>query len=369
MRVLMVAQSIYGDGIGTVVSNMQASLTNVGVVVDVAVFQNYSIDNTAVKEVLDNGGNIFHIPGLKQAGFFGFMKKIKQLCQENYYDVIHIHTGMFAWIAAKAAKSCNIKKRIGHAHGKMTNMPFVLEKALMGPFRLMNQRYCTDLVGCTEESNRFAFGKKGIVIPNYVRTERILGVPQDTIKDTRLKLDGNNDKVLFCFMGNVDVNKNVIFLPEVLKELRERNINAELIVIGEGIMLDKTKALARTMNVDKNIVFLGRRNDCNVLIQAMDYYISASFSEGMSMSMIEAQMSGKPCFVSNTISKDSDLGIGLFHYVEKYDAKIWADTIEKVVKNQKCAISREMVLQKIDEASLSEEKIVKKLLSIYREYH
>lgn len=366
MRVLLVAQSIYGDGIGTVVSNMQASLTNTGNAVDVAVFQNYSKEANAVKEVLDNGGNIFHIPGLRQAGFFGFMKIIRQLCHDNHYDVIHIHTGMFAWIAAKAAKSCNIKKRIGHAHGKMTNMPFILEKALMGPFRLMNQIYCTDLVGCTEESNLFAFGKKGIVIPNYVRTEKILGVPHELIKDTRSKLGNNNDKVLFCFMGNVDVNKNVIFLPEVLKELRERGINAEFIVIGEGIMLDKTKALARTLNVDKNIVFLGRRNDCNVLIQAMDYYISASFSEGMSMSMIEAQMSGKPCFVSNSISKDSDLGIGLFHYIEKYDAKLWADTIEKVVNNHECAIPRDNAMQKIDEASLSEEKIVKKLLSIYR---
>ena len=203
MRVLMIAQSVYGDGIGTVASNLQASLSDQGYIVDIACFQDFSEEDAAVKEVRRRGGTVYNIPGLKKAGILGYMREIEKLCSNNHYDAVHIHTGLFSWISAKAAKKCGVMKRIAHAHGQMTNLPKTVEKIVIHPFRLLNRYYCTDLIGCTEKSNLFTFGVKGTVIPNYIRTKRITDVPEEEIRNVRSDFDKDNKKKLFGFMGTL----------------------------------------------------------------------------------------------------------------------------------------------------------------------
>ena len=147
--------------------------------------------------------------------------------------------------------------------------------------------------------------------------------------------------------------------------MRRRSIPAEFVIMGTGIMQDNAKELSAELGVENYMHFLGYRTDCNTIIQAMDYYISASFSEGMSMSMLEAQMSGKPCFVSSSISQDSDLGIGLFHRIDGFDSIEWAISIENEILSDDQSVSREHAIQMVDDAGLSERKIISRLTAIY----
>lgn len=48
----------------------------------------------------------------------------------------------------------------------------------------------------------------------------------------------------------------------------------------------------------------GNRNDVDSLMQAMDALIFPSLYEGLSLTVIEAQVSGLPVYLSNTLSEE-----------------------------------------------------------------
>lgn len=105
--------------------------------------------------------------------------------------------------------------------------------------------------------------------------------------------------------------------------------------------------------------------DCNLFVQSFDYYISASKSEGMSLSMIEAQIAVKPCIVSSMIPDDSDMNIGLFHKIDSFAPKTWANEIVELINNGMTPISKFDAYNKMKEKHLTEEDIVDKLIKIY----
>ena len=225
--------------------------------------------------------------------------------------------------------------------------------------------FCNGFIGCSQESNTFAYGIKGIVIPNFVNTDSILSVPINTIINTR-KTIADQDCIVLGFMGNIDDNKNVVFLPEVLYELQERGIPCKMIIMGNGVRFDAVKDKARELGVENHLQMLGKIENCNEVVQTIDYYISASKSEGMSMSMLEAQLSGKPCIVSANISNDSDLGIGLFYKVDTYDPKKWADKIINLYYSGIRAIDRKQAAKLVSKLGRDEKGIVSRLLRVYR---
>lgn len=364
MRILMISQSLYGDGIGTVTYNLYNSLKKHNHKVDVACFKSIDSNSTQAKDIRNNGDRIFHIKGLKENGVVKYIISIRKICKQNKYDVIHIHTGIFAWISAIGVWPFLVKKRVAHAHGKTTNLSEKKQKIIVGPFRILNNLICNGFVGCSLESNIFAYGKKGILIPNYVNCDNIFSVSKDRIDCLRKSL-ASDEAVLFGFMGNIDDNKNVIFLPDVLLSLRKSGIPAEFFLMGNGIRFNDVKNKVGSYGLDNYFHMLGRIDNCNEIIQTMDYYISASKSEGMSMSILEAQMSGVPCIVSNNISNDSDLKIGLFHQIDTYDADYWAKAIYEIHQKGIRKISREKAYKNICQRGYDENSIVNKLLKVY----
>ena len=88
----------------------------------------------------------------------------------------------------------------------------------------------------------------------------------------------------------------------------------------------------KKIGLEKNVQFLGQRNDANELYQAMDAFVLPSLYEGLPVVGVEAQAAGLPCFLSTDMTKetkvlDSTQFISLTH-----DTKYWADKILKEVK-------------------------------------
>ena len=153
---------------------------------------------------------------------------------------------------------------------------------------------------------------------------------------------------------------------DIMAELKKRGIDALFLIIGEGRMKSEIENKIKHLNCSQNMKLLGEKDNCNELVQIFDYYISASKSEGMSLSMIEAQMSGKPCIVSDLIPDDSDLGIDLFYKIKGFDAIDWSNEIEKMINNEKKGIDRDLAYEQVREKGLTEECIIERLLRVYK---
>lgn len=75
--------------------------------------------------------------------------------------------------------------------------------------------------------------------------------------------------------------------------LDKNGIDFELIIAGEGTLLQALKELAKKLDIDKKVVFMGRipNTELPKLLQASNFYISMPVTEGVSASLFEAMAS------------------------------------------------------------------------------
>ena len=87
--------------------------------------------------------------------------------------------------------------------------------------------------------------------------------------------------------------------------LKERNVNVHFWFAGveRGGRTEFSsilEALAKQLEVVDHVKFLGQRHDIPLLLQAADFFVLPSTSEGLPLSILEAQACGVPVFAAPT---------------------------------------------------------------------
>lgn len=143
--------------------------------------------------------------------------------------------------------------------------------------------------------------KKLIIIKNGIDINRFKFSPSKR-KDMRKELRISDDTLLLGHVGRFTEEKNQVFLVNLLTYLR--NTKFKLILIGDGDTFTKVKAVSKKLAISKNIYFVGRKNNPEDYLQAMDVFLLPSKYEGLGLVAIEAQCSGLPVIASNMVPKD-----------------------------------------------------------------
>ena len=65
-------------------------------------------------------------------------------------------------------------------------------------------------------------------------------------------------------------------------------------IAGRGELENDLKNQASQIGIDRNILFLGFRDDAHRLLQAMDVFVMSSLTEGLPVSVLEAMASKTP---------------------------------------------------------------------------
>ena len=128
-----------------------------------------------------------------------------------------------------------------------------------------------------------------------------------------------------------------------------------LLILGNGRELEKLKAQAKDLKLEKNILFLGQVKDIRPYTSISDIFITASKIEGLPNSLLEAQCCGIPVIASNItahqeIIKDNETGV-LFNLDDcsdlSYKIKSLAsnsDLREKIKKKARANIEEKFTL-------------------------
>lgn len=80
----------------------------------------------------------------------------------------------------------------------------------------------------------------------------------------------------------------------VLKTVSDRNPQVRGLCVGDGPLMDEMKALARDLDLEGKVQFVGRKVPVEPWIGAMDILMMTSESEGLPNTLIEAQALGVP---------------------------------------------------------------------------
>lgn len=272
---------------------------------------------------LSSAGVVIHRVTDKKESTLKYVKDLKRLFKKEKFDVVHVHGNSSTMVLElSAAKKCGVPIRIAHSHNSVCGN--ALRHKLLFPFF---KRSYTHAFACSNLAGEWIFGKGNFtVINNGIDTDKFKFDVQKR-KEYRTSLNLNEDSFVIGHVGRFNKQKNHGFLLNLFEKIAEKNDKARLLLIGGGPDFDKVNELISRHTFKERIIVYGETNDIANLYNAMDAFVLPSLYEGLPVTLVEAQVNGLNCFVSDVITNESAVGGKVFFIPLSADLKIWADSI------------------------------------------
>lgn len=152
------------------------------------------------------------------------------------------------------------------------------------------------------------------------------------------------NRLVIGHVGRLEVQKNHKFLLEIFSEIVKIRDDAVLVMVGKGDLKGSIVNYAKDLEISEKIIFTGIRKDVPDCLMSMDVMVFPSFFEGMPNAVIEAQATGLPCLVSDTVTKECRVTDIVEFLSLKQSPKVWA---EKALQMVKCQVDRKMYAEKM----------------------
>lgn len=128
-------------------------------------------------------------------------------------------------------------------------------------------------------------------------------------------------------IGRFHFQKNQMFLLDIFHEVLQTNSSAKLVMVGSGNDEEAIRQKIADNNMKENCILLKHRTDVPEILRALDVFLLPSLFEGFPIVLIEAQVMGVRCVVSDVITQESIIS-NLSSSLSLNDSpKKWADTV------------------------------------------
>lgn len=259
------------------------------------------------EEIEKLGGKIILIPPYQKP--FKYHKGLKRVLKEGKYKIVHSHISTMSFFSLWAAKSAKVPIRIAHAHSTTNKQEKKknLMKQVLRPFsKVFANRYfcCSELAGSWLFGNKTYNQGKVYLLNNAIDVDKFK-YDEKIRKSKRKELKIKDKDLVIGHIGRFVQQKNHSFLIDIFNEVHKQNKNTILLLAGEGPLKEEIENKVKELGLEKNVMFLGQRNDANELYQAMDIFLLPSLYEGLPVVGVEAQAAGLPCFFSTDMTKET----------------------------------------------------------------
>ena len=357
-RILFISKWLSVAGTETFMMNVLRNINRQKFHVDFLIFSDLESDYS--KEAEQLGAKIYRLPA--RSSGFSYYKSLNKFFREKgrQYEVIHSCEGNLSSIAPiYYAHKYRIPQRIVHSHnssckGFVNQVLHVINRNLVPLF-------CTCNLACSSLAAKYFFGKKDCtIVKNGVDTNRYKFNAERRIL-FRGEYNIPPSTHVLGHIGRFDEVKNHDFLLDIFFEYKKKNHDSILLLVGSGLLEDKIRQKVHRLGLDECVLFLGVRNDIPDILCAMDCFVMPSLYEGLPFVLVEAQTTGLPCVISNTINKDSKLTPNLAFCGLNDDAGLWVEKIKDIIGKD----NREEGAKYIEERGFDVLSTVRYLESLY----
>lgn len=313
MRVLQIVDNIAIDtGVSSVVMNLYRNIDRKKIQFDFLVCSKRK--ESYEKEIISKGGKVFYMGNpLSVSEIFQACSNIKKFFKEQgfEYEVVHLHSPTIALFTLRYAKQYNVPNRIVHSHSTMTSTNKI--KSIINTF-LMRQvlRYGNVFWACSTEAARFLYSNSFCESNSYKLIKNAIDPDKFTYNlAVRKQIREKNafvDRCVIAHVSNFSPIKNLGFLVPVIKATLEYRKDFVFLFIGTGPTLLEFRKQLKTLGIEKYCVFTGRISNVNEYLQGADLLLLPSLKEGLPVSVVEAQACGLKCLVSDTVTKEANIG-------------------------------------------------------------
>ena len=134
--------------------------------------------------------------------------------------------------------------------------------------------------------------------------------------------------------------------------------------MGDGELRDDLRKEVKALNLTANVKFLGIRKDVKNLMFMSDLLLFPSFYEGLPVVLVEAQATGLPALISNTITQEIDITPNIHRIDISQSPKKYVSIALKTI-NEPTSLTRNKAYLKVKEAGYDINNTVKMLEEIY----
>lgn len=321
-RILCILSSLDAGGAETFIMKISRALPPEAYQIDFIV----SVDGGCyTEEVLARGGKIHKIP-LRTEDFWGAFWGIRSVVKNNHYDtVLKLGENTLSVTDLIAAKLGGARNRVLRSCNAPTGLSFKM-RLIHGCLRPLLNAVTTVKLAPSQLAADFMFGKKSytILINNGVDLDVYRFDEQERLRIC--KEFGIGQKLVVGHVGRFAAQKNHRYLLRVFQEIHKQRSDAVLMLVGTGELEPQIRQQIAELGLQDHVIFTGQRFDIPALLSAMDVFVFPSFHEGMPNTVIEAQATGLPCVIADTITKEADI-TGLVHFLSLEDSpEHWANT-------------------------------------------
>lgn len=165
--------------------------------------------------------------------------------------------------------------------------------------------------------------KECLVLPNGVN-EKLYSESRSTEFKKSLNIPDN--EYLIGHIGSFNTVKNHDFIIDVFSNLLKRK-DATLILVGEGVLNEQIRKKVRYLGIENKVKFLGIRSDIPYILSNIDVFLFPSLFEGFPISLIEAQMAGVKCVISETIDDSAVINSNVYKLDFRLNISDWVDMV------------------------------------------
>lgn len=380
MKIVQFIDSMTYGGAESVVSNIACEMKRQGIDVTVMCFSIRR--NTVNEERLDNAGvrtvfiaedciNALHLNKYRNT-CLRFVAQIllsvhffRKYMKEINPDVLHMHLDGLLFYPFVSSGTRKTRAFMWTVHSK----PDEVFKGLLGKIKkyilkanngirvlALNEKD-SDKLRQVVPDNEIIVTENGISFERFIHptkgrleVRKELGIPEDAF------VLGNVGR--FGEIG--EPIKNQRFIIEIFDELIKSLSNSFLMLAGGGQPTRELKELIEHNTDSDRIVVLSDRNDIPELMAAMDMFVMPSLYEGFPMTLIEAQVSGLKCLVSDRVTKEVALTDNMCFMSLDEPADKWSDRLLSFKGSRECN-------KKLDDYDI--ENVVKQLCRLYLKYN
>lgn len=298
IHILHVTQCLDLGGLETLIIELCKHADRKRYQVSVLCFNGY---DEIYKTLLADYGIPVYLISKKGKYDISFFARAARFVRKIRADVIHTHGGCFFY-------SSIIGKLAGAGHLIYTVHGMPVNRGWRHKLEDFISCALTDnIVAVSEEVNRYmkenfrVFGDKMAIIINGIDTNKFRPIGNTYAvleKKTALGIPGHKKIV-----GSVGRQENVKNYPMLLKAFAELVHSYEddlhLTLVGDGGESASLKRLSAELNVSEHVSFLGMQYDMPSIYPLFDVFALSSFTEGTSLSLLEAQSCGVPAVVTD----------------------------------------------------------------------
>lgn len=310
------------------------------------------------KEILSLGGKIYRIPS-KTESLKEFKRQLSDIIRrEKYKYVLRITSSAMGFMDLKIAKKAGAK--ICSARSSNSNDgKSIKAKAAHVLGKLLYRKYADVKIAPSDLAAKYTFGKKAyrrgeVHILHNALDLNLYSFDEQTRNHIRKEFSISDNVKIIGHVGRFMSQKNHSFLLDIFNEIHKQNQNTVLMLVGKGELEDKIKEKIKALNLEDSVIFTGVRSDIPALLSAMDVFVFPSFYEGMPNTVIEAQATGLPCLIADTITKEANV-TGLVRYMPLKAPEKWAKEALNMVLDTRMQTKEIMIKNGYDIENVSKE--------------